>query len=413
MRARLVTAATAAVAAALVPALTLVAAQPAAAAKGNKGTLKVAEVGAAADDSNNPHVGCTFDLQWYGFERSTATVSFESQAPTGAAHIDVTGPTTVELGPPAQGGDLNAVRTYTLAFSGDNPHPQQGYHVKVTTDAAGAKGATSKYKVFWVGPCESSTDPGTEDPGTDDPGTDDPGTDDPGTEDPGTPSEPGTPTDPGTPTGPFDWDWTYQDPTCTGVTVDYPADIPDGQANDVNIRVETPTGVQTLNFHNNDGTWSGSHAFNLADHAQWDAGTPSYDITWVQVGGTNYHWKGDVGCVLEDGVLKGRTDVDGFRTGTVTVPKGGTVAPDSVVVGQCGDEGLELQQWRSGSGRGIAARSGGHWASVKAVTVSDSGTARVTFPKLTRKGTYRFRLAVAGSELATGHTTGTLTVRVR
>jgi hypothetical protein len=195
--------------------------------------------------------------------------------------------------------------------------------------------------------------------------------------------------------------------------VDYPENIPDGQANDVNIRVETPAGTKTLNFHNNQGTWSGYTVFNLADHPQWDSTTPSYDITWVQVGGTNYHWQGDVGCVLENGVLKARTDVDGFRTGSLTINKGSSVSSDTVVVGQTGDQQLELQMLSGGSARGGLARSAASWRTVKAITVSDDGTARVTFPKLTKKGTYKFRLAVAGSDTATGGTTGTLTVRVR
>ncbi|MGY2702314.1 hypothetical protein [Nocardioides sp. HB32] len=398
MRARLVTAAAVATAT-LLPALLVLGAPSANAAGGNKGSLKVSEVGGAADESNDPHVGCTFDLQWYGFQRSSATVTFASQAPTKSAVITkVAGPDAVELGAAASGSTMNTTRTYTLRFTGADPQANQGYHVKVTTRAAGANGAETKYKVFWVS-CDraDATDPGTTDPGTTDPGTTDPGTTDPGTG----------------PTEPFTWDWEYQDPTCAGVGVDYPEDIPAGQANDVNIRVETPAGSRTLNFHNNEGTWDGHHVFNLADHPQWDASTASYDITWVQVGGTNYHWQGDVGCVLEDGVLKARTDVDGFRTGTLTVDQGSGIASDSVVVGQPGDEDLELQVWSAGSARGTLARSVGTWTTVKAISVAGNGTARVTFPKLTKKGTYKFRLAVAGSAAATGDTTGTLTVRVR
>jgi hypothetical protein len=197
------------------------------------------------------------------------------------------------------------------------------------------------------------------------------------------------------------------------VTVDYPADIPAGQANDVNIRVETPAGTRTLNFHNNEGTWSGTHAFNLADHAQWDKTTPSYDITWVQVGGTNYHWQGDVGCALVGGVLKGRTDMQGYTSGSTTIPQGSSAPSDSVYVGQTGDQDLELQMLTTGSARGTAARTAATWTTVKTVRVSDSGTARVTYPKLTKKGTYKFRLSVAGSDTATGNTSRTLTVRVR
>ena len=33
------------------------------------------------------------------------------------------------------------------------PHPIQGYHVKLTVNAPGSIGADTKYKVFWVTGC--------------------------------------------------------------------------------------------------------------------------------------------------------------------------------------------------------------------------------------------------------------------
>jgi hypothetical protein len=35
------------------------------------------------------------------------------------------------------------------------PHPQQGYHVKLTVNADGSQGADTKHKVFWVQGCTS------------------------------------------------------------------------------------------------------------------------------------------------------------------------------------------------------------------------------------------------------------------
>ena len=405
MRARLVSLAAVVATATMVPALMLVGAQPAAAGgAGNKGSLKVSEVGGAADESNDPHVGCTFDLQWYGFQRSDATVSFASQAPTKTAVITKTaGPDTVSLGAAASGSVLNTTRTYTLKFTGADPQANQGYHVKVTTKASGANGAESKYKVFWV-TCDRAdappVTPPVDNPPVDNPPVDNPPVDNPPADNPGS----------------FDWNWTYDDPTCDGVTVDYPSDIPEGQANDVNVRVETDHGTQTLNFHNNEGTWSGLQDFNLVDHPQWDAGTKAYAITWVQVGGTNYHWQGDVSCTTDGDpsttdAPKLATDVTSFRTGTVTVNQGSAVAADSVVVKGAGEQDLQLERWISDSARGAGAT--GHWATIRTIPTAADGSARVTFPRLTQKGVYQFRLAVAGSEVATGDTTGTLTVRVR
>lgn len=59
--------------------------------------------------------------------------------------------------PPAGGGtDLDASRTYDLssALAGYSPHPQEGYHVKVTVNAPSSIGADNKHKVFWVTDCD-------------------------------------------------------------------------------------------------------------------------------------------------------------------------------------------------------------------------------------------------------------------
>ncbi len=94
---------------------------------------------------------------------------------------------------------------------------------------------------------------------------------------------------------PFDWNWEYAAPTCEALTVVYPGNIPAGQANDVNIRIVADGKTITLNFHNNDGTWSGTKLFRYADHPDWPAPN-TWTVQWVQVGGTNYHWTGSVSC---------------------------------------------------------------------------------------------------------------------
>jgi hypothetical protein len=123
---------------------------------------------------------------------------------------------------------------------------------------------------------------------------------------------------------------------------------------------------------------------------------------WTQVGGTNYHWQGDVSCVIEDGTAKAVTDVVGFSGGTQSISLGKTIATKSVTVAGSGYQAVVLQKL-----------SGSSWTDVSSVATASNGTARVVFPKLTKKGTYKFRLAVAGSGISTGDTTGTFTVRVR
>ncbi len=96
----------------------------------------------------------------------------------------------------------------------------------------------------------------------------------------------------------FNWNWPYAAPTCKqGVTVDYPADLPAGQANDVNVAVTNlETGEQrTFNFHKSEGTWTGTQHFNPADAEDWP-GWKQYAYTWVQVAGTDYHWQDQVEC---------------------------------------------------------------------------------------------------------------------
>jgi hypothetical protein len=48
---------------------------------------------------------------------------------------------------------LDASETYTLDFTGIEPHPVQGFHVKLTIHAEGSQGADVKHKVFWVTGC--------------------------------------------------------------------------------------------------------------------------------------------------------------------------------------------------------------------------------------------------------------------
>jgi hypothetical protein len=215
------------------------------------------------------------------------------------------------------------------------------------------------------------------------------------------------------PDGSFDWNWTYGTPSCDSVVVAYPSNIPDGQSNDVNIRLETDRGQVTLNYHRNEGTWSGTTSFVYSQHPLWPAGVTSYDVTWVQVGGTNYHWQGDVPCALGEvspvtGTRNGygRGDatetgsdtalaVTGYRAGTTTVGKGQRVGNDLVSVTGLAGRSLDLQRLRQGT-----------WTTIATVATTD-GSATVVYPKQGKRGTTSYRLA-AGT-----WTSDVLTVTVR
>jgi hypothetical protein len=132
---------------------------------GNNGTVKVD--GVEFDDhlDNQPHVGCIFENDFYGFDEGDleAGVMFEAIPPTlpappvGDAAVLLTD--TVDIGEdPAGGGtDLDAHEEYdlTAALAGITPHPQQGWHVRLSVNAEGSIGADNKFKVFWVSGCET------------------------------------------------------------------------------------------------------------------------------------------------------------------------------------------------------------------------------------------------------------------
>jgi hypothetical protein len=130
--------------------------------KGNNGTIKIDGVALQGGQSNEPHVDCRFNLEFFGYDQGNlnASISFALQAPTRrAAGSQVLLTDSLPIGGDPAGGatDPDASKEYQLDFTGVNPHPQQGYHVKVTIHADGSQGADTKHKVFWVQPCEVTT----------------------------------------------------------------------------------------------------------------------------------------------------------------------------------------------------------------------------------------------------------------
>jgi len=123
---------------------------------GNNGTIKIDGQPFDSAPNNEPHVGCTFQLDFYGFDEGddlNASVTFQAWAPTGPTQTLLSDTVPIGEDPAGGGTDLDAERTYTLDTSALTPHPVQGFHVKVTVHADGSIGADTKYKVFWVTGC--------------------------------------------------------------------------------------------------------------------------------------------------------------------------------------------------------------------------------------------------------------------
>jgi LPXTG-motif cell wall-anchored protein len=126
---------------------------------GNNGTVKIDNLPFDDHPDNEPHDGCVFQVDFYGFDQGDldATVKFTLIPPT--ADDDDIVVDDVPIGEDAAGGgtDLDASVTYDLtdALAGVEPHAQQGIHLKLTVHAEGSQGADTKFKVFWVTGCGS------------------------------------------------------------------------------------------------------------------------------------------------------------------------------------------------------------------------------------------------------------------
>ena len=125
---------------------------------GANGTIKIDREPFDSHPNNQPHVGCRFQVDFYGFDQGDffADVRFEVHPPTGRGVIETD---RVFIGEDAAGGgtDLDAERTYDLSeeLAGFRMHRKQGWHVKVTVSAPGVGGKIAKKsKVFWVTGCK-------------------------------------------------------------------------------------------------------------------------------------------------------------------------------------------------------------------------------------------------------------------
>jgi LPXTG-motif cell wall-anchored protein len=130
---------------------------------GNNGTVKVDDTPFDDHPDNEPHVGCIFQIDWYGFDEGEdlfSHVTFEVHPPTGKPAVILEDDVFIGEDDNSGGGSeagLDASETYDLStlLQGFEPHPQQGWHVKLTVNNDGSQGADVKHKVFWVSGCET------------------------------------------------------------------------------------------------------------------------------------------------------------------------------------------------------------------------------------------------------------------
>jgi hypothetical protein len=140
---------------------------------GNNGTVKIDGIPFDELPNNQPHVGCIFQVDFYGYDEGDleAIVRFNLWSPTGSLGV-LFRRAGIDIGEdPAGGGrDVDAQLTVDLsaaiAESGVAPHPRQGWHVRLTVNAEGSIGKDVKHKTFWVRRCAVPTPTPTTPPPT-------------------------------------------------------------------------------------------------------------------------------------------------------------------------------------------------------------------------------------------------------
>ena len=219
--------------------------------------------------------------------------------------------------------------------------------------------------------------------------------------------------------GNFDWNWRYDPPSCSALTVLYPSNIPDNQTNDVNVRIRFADGTtRTLNYHFNGGNWTGMRAFNYVQHADWPAGTSEYWVEWTQVGGSNYHYgesfhnapvEGPLHCVLSDDgdpatvdVPQSVTTIDDWDAARRVVRQGSRTSTEIVTVDEPGLSDVQLERTRDGVS----------WQVLRTLPVERDRVV-ISFPKERKRGKVTYRLTVPGTESVTGAVTPEMTVKVK
>jgi LPXTG-motif cell wall-anchored protein len=127
---------------------------------GANGTVKIDGVEVDDDPSNEPHVGCDFAVQFFGFdEGEDATIVFNIHPPSGQGD-ELLREEVDDIGD-GEGGGNELDREVFFSFEelglpgGFFEQPQQGFHVRLNLEL---EGGTEKHKVFWI-KCERTPSP--------------------------------------------------------------------------------------------------------------------------------------------------------------------------------------------------------------------------------------------------------------
>ena len=125
-------------------------------APGNHGTIKINDRD-VDQPGNDPHVGCVFQVDFYGFDAEVPVVMvFEAVPPTGdeVLHTEsgVLDDDDASGGGSPAGLDGSFTIDLSAALASFEPHQMQGHHLKltVTVDDGNTQGAQTKSKTFWV-----------------------------------------------------------------------------------------------------------------------------------------------------------------------------------------------------------------------------------------------------------------------
>lgn len=123
---------------------------------GNRGSIKIDGRPFDERTDNEPHPGCDFRVTMFGFVDSYADVTVDAHAPTGGARpvdgerVDFPDGAANRRGNELAGAsDVHDV-VPRLADAGIEPHPRNGYHLKVTVESENAHGSNAKHKVLWL-----------------------------------------------------------------------------------------------------------------------------------------------------------------------------------------------------------------------------------------------------------------------
>ena len=124
---------------------------------GNNGTVKVDGEPFENHPGNEPHVGCAFGIDAYGYEAGLGiSITFSLQPPTGRGEVlvidDVLDDDDASGGGSEAGHDGHFDADLSEALVDVEPHDQQGFHVRLTVEVDGR----AKHKTFWVTGCDGA-----------------------------------------------------------------------------------------------------------------------------------------------------------------------------------------------------------------------------------------------------------------